>query len=337
MSVIFSTSSGVTDSFFGKSQEPIKMLIEKEVEAFEQMSAIPHLFKEVKSNNFAEKFTSRTSLDDFLPVGEGGAYPTGSAEEGFSRVIYPETWKNRFVVTQEMIEDKKSIDLSTSAIGFTESFGRTKEKFAASLFANGTNTVLKLGSKSYNIACADGKALFAADHPAKGKGSAQCNKFTDAFSADALAACETAMQNFTDDNGNVLNIAPDTIIIPNDYKLKKDVFAVIGADKDPETANNGFNYQFGRWNVIVWPYLTKISGASSSAVPWILGDSRYNRSRGGAIWTNRVPLTVKSVLDDNNDNNIWNGRARFGAGFNNWRAFAIGGMSTGTTLVSAGA
>ena len=337
MGVIFSTGSGVTDSFFGKSQEPIKMLIEKEVEAFENMSAVPKLFKEVKSKNFAEKFTSRTALEDFMPVGEGGAYPNASLEEGYSRVIYPETWKNRFVVTQEMIEDKKSVDLSTSAIGFTQSYGRTKEKFAASLFANGTETSLKLGGKNYNIAGADGKALFAADHPRKDKGAAQSNKFTDAFSLDTLSAMETAMQNFKDDTGNILNISPDTIIIPNDYKLKKAVFEVIGADKDPATANNGFNYQFGRWNVIVWSYLTDIKGADASKTPFILGDSKFNRSRGGAIWIDRIPLSVKSFLDDNNDNNVWNGRARFGAGFNNWRAFAIGGMAAGSTLIPASA
>ena len=58
------------------------------------------------------------------------------------------------------------------------------------------------------------------------------------------------MQNFMDDNGNLLTLAPDTIIIPNDYSLKNAVFEAIGADKDPDTANNGFNYLFGRWNVI---------------------------------------------------------------------------------------
>jgi hypothetical protein len=43
-----------------------------------------------------------------------------------------------------------------------------------------------------------------------------------------------------------LGLVPDTIIIPNDAMLKKEVFAAIGADKDPNTANNGFNFQFGR-------------------------------------------------------------------------------------------
>lgn len=335
MSIIVSTGSGVMDSTFGKSQEPIKMLLEKDMEAHENMAARPKLFKEIKSKNFAEKFTSLTALDDFTPVGEAGAYPTASIEEGYSRVIYPETWKNRFIVTKEMIEDKKNIDISSSAIGFTQAFGRTTEKFAASLFANGTNKTIKLGKKAYDIACADGKAMFAEDHPRKDGGTAQSNKFKDEFSLDVLSAMETAMQNFKDDKGNILNVAPDTIIIPNDYKLKKKVFEVIGADKDPATANNGFNYQFGRWNVIVWPYLTDIKGAAAGKTPFILGDSKFNKTHGGAVWIDRVPLSVHSYLDENNDNNVWNGRARFGAGFNNWRAFAIGGMSAGTQLVSA--
>lgn len=334
MGVIFSTASGVTDSFFGKSQEPIKMLIEKEVEGFEQMSAVPKLFKEVKSNNFAEKFTSKTGMGNFEPVGEGGAYPLAEIEEGYPKVIYPETWKQSFAVTKEMIEDKKNIDISSEALGFTQAYGRTKEAFAASLFKNATATKIQVGAKQYDISCADGKALFAADHPGKVKRDIQSNKFKDAFSVDALSAMECAMQNFKDDSGNTLNIAPDTILIPNIWSLKKAVFEAIGADKDPATANNGFNYQFGRWNVIVWNYLSDIAGADASKTPYILLDSKYNKSRGGAIWIDRVPLSVRSYVDNGNDNNIWAGRTRFGAGFNNWRAFAVGGMEDGTTLIS---
>ena len=75
----------------------------------------------------------------------------------------------------------------------------------------------------------------------------QSNQFSDAFSVDALTAVETEMQGFMGDNGEILDVAPDTILIPNDYQLKRDVFAAVGAAKDPDTSNNGFNYQFGRW------------------------------------------------------------------------------------------
>ena len=63
--MIFSVGSGVNDSFFGKSQEPIKMLLEKDIESCEKESIIPKVFKEVKSKNFAEKFTAKTGLGDF--------------------------------------------------------------------------------------------------------------------------------------------------------------------------------------------------------------------------------------------------------------------------------
>ena len=54
------------------------------------------------------------------------------------------------------------------------------------------------------------------------------------------------------------------------------------------------------------------------------------------MWIDRIPLSVHSWVDENNDNNVWNGRARFSAGFNNWRAICIGGVTGGTQLIAAG-
>ena len=46
-----------------------------------------------------------------------------------------------------------------------------------------------------------------------------------------------------------------------------------------------------------------------------------------------MKLTVRSYIDDNTDANVWSGRARFGAGFNNWRCIAMGGQGlTGTEI-----
>ena len=49
--ITFLEGSGLNDSIFGKSQEPIKMFIEKRGEAFEQASMIKELFLMVSSNN----------------------------------------------------------------------------------------------------------------------------------------------------------------------------------------------------------------------------------------------------------------------------------------------
>lgn len=329
--ITFSMSSGLNDSIFGKSAEPIMMFIEKKAEAFEKMSIIPKIFKETPSKHFAEKITSLTSMTGFQPVGrEGGAYPKDEMQEGYDKILEHVVWKNQFVVTREMIDDAKLMSLRKKPQGFVTSYYRTREQFAAALLAGGIGSSVQFRGTKFDTTGADGKPLFDAQHPAKVRGAKQANKFKDAFSVDALSKMETAMQSFRDDNENILAVAPNTIVIPNDWELKKQVFEAIGADKDPATANNGFNFQFGRWNVIVWAYLNQFLAAG--AKPWILMDSGYNEENGGALWLNRVPLEVRSWIDNNNDNNVWNGYARFIAGFGDWRFAAVGGVSDGAAL-----
>lgn len=328
--IIFSKSSGLNQSIFGKSTEPIMMFIEKKAEAFEETSVIPKLFKESKSKNFMEKVVSLTSFSGFEPVGEGGAYPKDEIQEGFDKVLEHETWKDQFIITREMVEDNKLLDLGSKPLGFVTGFYRTREQFAASLFAGGTGAAVAFKGKKFSAKGADGKPVFDKAHPSKLGKALQSNLFSDGFSVEAMAKLECKMQDFRDDNQNILAISPDTILIPNDWQLKKEVFAAIGADKDPETANNGFNYQYGRWNVIVWSYLNQY--LPKGAKPWIMLDSTYNQENGGALWLDRIGLEVRTWVDNNNDNNVWNGYARFTAGFNDWRFAAMGGMETGDTL-----
>ena len=134
----------------------------------------------------------------------------------------------------------------------------------------------------------------------------------------------------SEEYNEILDVAPTTILIPNDAELKNAVFEAIGADKDPVTSNNAFNYQYGRWTVIIWPYLNQF--LASGAKPWALLDPVYNENYGGAPWNDRVPLTVSSKIDDNTDANIWRGRSRFNATGNDWRYIAVGGITGGTDL-----
>lgn len=329
--IIFSEGSGLTDSVFGKSQAPIQRFLTKRAEAFEQESIAKQIFDMSASRNYAEKLTGLTAMDDFHAVGENGAYPVAGMEEGYSKTLEHTTWKSSFSLSREIMDDGKVIDLRKKPEQFITSYHRTRERFAAALLG----TALTLGSsvtfggKKFSTAGADGKCVFATNHPAKVAKSTHSNVFSNEFSADMLAQVEEKMQNTVGDNGEILDLAPDTIIIPNDYTLKKAVFSAIGADKDPATANNGFNYLFGRWNVIVWPYLNQFVG---SAKPWILFDSKYNKEVGTNVWFDRVTLEVRSSIDENTDANVWRGYARFSAGFNDWRGMYAGGVTGGTTL-----
>lgn len=334
--VVFSEASGVNNSMFGKSQDPIKMFVEQQIEAFQKYSMIPDVFMEDTTSNYGEKYTSATALADFEPVGEGGAYPRNTVQEGYAKLIEPDEWKNSFEITQKMVEDQKIGKAITQGAGiFTTAFNRGKEKFAASFLNNGESTTMTFGNnqKNFNIACADNLALFSTGHTSiTGGYGTQSNYFGNAFSYDALCLVEEAMQNFRDDDGNLLNIMPDTIIIPNKARLKKLVFDAVGTEGIPGTANSGFSYQFGRWTVIESPYLTNASGITSGTDTWYMMDSNFNKNYGGLIWLDRIPLTVRSTIDDNTDNNVWRGRARYGAGPNNWRAVCKINPGVGTVL-----
>lgn len=332
--ITFSEGSGVADSIFGKSQAPIRSFLEKRGEAFEQKSMLPELFNMGTSTHWAEKFTSMTAMEGFQPVGENGAYPVDGMREGHSKTIEHMTWKNEFSVSREMVDDGKLMDFKKQPAGFIAGYHRTREKFGAALYGGAVEgkTSISFGGKTFDAKCADGKALFAQDHPSILKKGAQSNQFEDAFSDDALGALESKMQDFRGDNGEVLDIAPNTIVIPNEHSLKKAVFAAIGADKDPNTANNGFNYTFGRWNVIVWAYLNQF--ITKGSLPWMLLDTAYSEEYDGAVWLDRVKLEVKSEIAAN-DANTWKGYARFSAGFNDWRFAAIGGVAGGAKLIGA--
>lgn len=323
MSITFSKGSGLNNSVYGASYEPIKMMIEKKAEAFENKSIIPHIFCMDRSENFAEKITSVTSMDGFSPVDEGGAFPVDSWQEGFSKTLTHMTFKDQFTITEEMVDDAKTIDLKRKPAAFVQGYYRMREQFGSALLTNGTSSSVSFRGKKLDTTAADGLSLFNTAHKSITKSDTQSNLFSDAFSAETLAKLETAMQNFTDDNGNILGVTPDTIIIPNDATIKQSVFSVIGADKDPSTSNNGFNYLYGRWTVIIDPYW--ILDSDRTNTPFILMSKTYNEDSIGGIWFDRKPLQVEADKDPNTWNMVWRGRARFSAGFNDWRAFAMAG------------
>lgn len=332
MNIIFSESSGLNDSIYGKCQAPIRMFLEKRGEEFEQNSVLKNLFFMGKSGNYADMMTTMTAMSGFEPVGENGAYPLDGMQEGYQKLLKYQTWKDSFSVSKEMMEDGKLMDMRKQPAAFMTSYNRTRELFGAALYGaamNGAGSVTFKGVK-FDLTGADGSNLFAKEHTPKVSGDKQCNCFKDAFSVDALSKLETAMHLFRGDNDEILDVAPDTILIPEIATLKKDVFAAIGADKDPVSANNAFNYQYGRWNVIVWPYLNQFVTKGTS--PWVLLDSKYNETYGGAVWNDRVQLEVRSTIDENTDANMWRGRSRFNAAFNDWRFAAIGGVAAGNAL-----
>lgn len=326
---IMTEGSGRFKTMYGDYQAPIVSCIEDVCEAWEQKSVAPLIFREQKSTHFAEGYTGTTAMDEWLPVGENGAHPNNGFTEGYPKTLYNEVFKSQFSISRELVDDNQIGTMMNRAKKFTNAYYRTREAFFARLLGEATkgNSTISINGRDFDCTAADGLALFHKEHKGKVSGKKQTNKYADAFSAAALFKMMTAYQNLQGENGEVLGLCPDTLVIPNDATMKEAAYAAVNSYSKPGGNNNDANPLLGNFNIIVWPYLNQFITGS----PWVIMDSKYNEDADGAIYQNRVDMEVRSVLGDN-DENIWKGYARFTGGFVDWRCMMVGGITGGSTL-----
>lgn len=333
--MIFLKSSALNDDVYGKSQAPIKkFLMDTEAVAKKEHAVLESIFTVMDTNDWATKFSSFTTKGDFTPVGENGAYPETEQQVGYSKTIEDEVWKSSFKVSKEMIEDANMFDVKKEATNFVSSYYRTRSKFGASVLNNGAATTMNFSGKSFNIAGNDGLALFSASHTSvNGNTAVQSNYFNAGFSYDNLCRIEELGQKLKNDNGDYEDIQYDTIIIPNNARIKRLVADALWTkgDERPLTADHSFNYQAGRWNIITWNYLANPSGITTGYDGWYVMDSR-RAALDGLMFINRKPLEVKSYIDENTDANIFAGRARFSAAPVNFRSIALCAAGLGSSI-----
>ncbi len=327
--IIVSEKSGYFGQLYGALQAPIASFIETQAALSKANCLALKIFAEKNSDSYAEAYGGMNGADLMKPVGEGARSPLNGISMRDPKTLVNVTWKSHVDLTPEIVDDAhgnmKKIVERMGASKLTESYYDTIEAFLFGLLAAAASnkTKYQMENETFDTTCYDGKNVFSTSHDA---GS---NVFSDAFSKESLGELSTVQQNYKDDNKHALNLAPDTIIIPNTYKAKAKVFEVIGAEKDPGTANNGFNYLFGQWSVVTSPLLNHL--ASGDAFPYILLDSTFNEKNDGNVFQNRKDLTIKSK-ETEDDNNRWDASARFTGGFVDFRQMVLGGVSWGKTL-----
>ena len=329
--IVISEASARNHALFGELQYPLASFLEKRAEAIGQGSIANKITRKVKSTHRKEGYAGMTTMGDFLPTPENGDYPHTDFEVAYAKDIENITWKNSFSVSREMIDDSNFKEIFKRASSMMTDFERTKEKFFMQLLGTALQGKTRFANNKieFKTTAYDGLCMFDKNHKGKVSNKKICNAFSDAFSEEALGAAATAMQNFTDENGNPLAIQPDTILIPNDHELKKAVFAAIGSEKVPGSGNNDYNYLFQNWNVLVSPYLNLF--LANGAKPWVILDSKMIQNEDIFIMQEREALNVTSLVE-RNDANSFNGRCRFGGGFVDFRGMVAGGVAFGEAL-----
>lgn len=352
MGIIFNIEESIKNSAFNILQEPIKMILDNEVEAFEKQSIIPEFFVQKTTDRYMEEYRSMTSMDGFKPTEDMEVANISDFEESYFQQFTTQIWTNSFVVSKQTMEDNKMMDIDTKATGFIKSYGRTRELYAVAMIgiALGDDNI----NKDYKILSKHGKGMdtttgdiegirqqyFHNDHVTVKlkdgrKQQHQSNKFwanlnfTDGVTPDleekvldVLGQVEAKMAVYKDDKGNIVPVEVNKIITGKNYRLVDILMRGLKSRYGAAMDGNGINTQYGKYKLVTNAYLSGVKGFEDKDNGLILVSDARNREGLGAVWFDRKPLEVRSYKDQDTEANVWAGRARFGAGYGDFRAMS---------------
>ena len=228
-----------------------------------------------------------------------GRVPSVGYDQGYKSTFTHVTFSVEMPVQVELIEDSlygEVID-ATSSLG--DSAQLKRESDAASVFNN---------AFSGSYLGPDAVALCSDSHPnGPTTSGTQDNNFTLALTKVNVRTVSEAMQAFKDDKGNLVAVAPDTLIVP--IGLKDDAIEIANSLLDPTSANNAVNAQAG-WKVKVWHYLTDTNA-------WFMADSLLMKQN--LKWFDRVPLDIKLDRVEKQAYAYFLARMRYSYGWRDWR------------------
>lgn len=202
-------------------------------------------------------------------------------------------------IERKLWDDDEYGVMATRAERLGLAFDRTIEVHAASVFANAFNAA-NPGP--------DAVPLCSASHPnSPTDAGVQSNTGVLPLTHDNVITTKQAMRRFKDSRGNVMNVMPDTILVPIEIEDAANV--VVDSQARSGTANNDANVN-RRYRVVTASYLTDTNN-------WFLIDSRLARQFLNWFW--RIHPEFKE--DPTSDFNLvlkFRGYQRYVFGWDHW-------------------
>lgn len=204
-------------------------------------------------------------------------------------------------IERKLWDDAQTTELRNIPMRLGRSAGLKQEYDAVSVFNN---------AFSGSHLGADSVALCSASHPLSPDktGSTQANYAAYALNKDNVELVRQAMLAFTDDTGNRAGVMPNWIVVPP--TLENAAIQVAQSLNLPGTANNDVNPQLGRWQVVMWQYLT-----DSNA--WFVVDSSLMKMH--LDWFNRQPLSINPKIEDKTLRATWIAYMRYSYGWSDFK------------------
>lgn len=218
---------------------------------FVETSAVASLFNVGTSGRASERTKGMGSMG-LVPEKSGSELKRKEIDPLETKEYIHKEFSDYISIPMTLIEDSEMGLISDILGEYSMTYNRTWVYHMSSVFQNafsGTGHV-----------AADGKALCATGRSSGKK--AMTNKGTSALSQASVAETRRLMMQFKDENGLVLMVKPDTLLVGTD--LMDTGMVIVGTDRETGSNNNDVNTVRGL-NLIVDPLL--------SGNDWFLIDS----------------------------------------------------------------
>lgn len=204
-----------------------------------------------------------------------------------------------FKVSEELYEDDQYNIIRKKPAALARAARRTAEYSAANVFNNAFSTSYTGG---------DAKPLISVSHPRSDGGTAQSNGSATGitFTETNLETARIAIRSQLDDKGQKIQVNPNTLVIP--VNLEKTANIIINSNLRSGTADNDFNFNKGKFNIVPWEYIT-------STTAWFLIDSRQHELN----WFWRIKPEFKQDTAFDTGMALFKVRTRFSNGWSDWR------------------
>lgn len=234
-----------------------------------------------------------------------GAIEYDSNDQGYKTNFQHDEFARGISVERKLVDDDLYNVINDRPRGLALAGERKREKDGANIFINAFDTsTANLGADSQSLC--DG----AHPHSPANTSSTQNNSGTLALNRANIITTRQNMRAFTDDRGELIQVMPDTLLVP--AELEDEAYVETRTPLKTGSGDNDANFvnSLGL-KVIVWDYLTDANN-------WFMIDSGMAKLH--LKWYDRIP--VEFALDPSSSFNLvakFRGYMRYSLGWNDWR------------------
>jgi len=257
-------------------------------------------FRTIAMNKATHKFQSHYGLGTISQNRDSEALPFDEKGLGFDWTLSVNTFRGGLQIERELQEDELYGVIGDLQTELVDSEKRSREYVLADVFNR------CMGTSGAPFVCEDGMYLIdsARPNPFKQAGNWSNVESTGVINANGLYQTQLNFSAYTNERGQLRPLKLGKMIIrPTDEKT---VWEILQSDKRPSDAMNAKNFQYGRFQYLVYNYLT-------SAVALFLAEDTKG-PRNELMFGDRAAPQLETWTADNPDITKQRIRTRYGVG-----------------------